>query len=127
MPDPIPHGPTVDDAEDLFRIVTVPAWVSSGVVSSAAFNGEWFSVEIVSRTTGPEDSLSRVVGACAVIRFNCGCAKGHGYDIRDERDDVAPANQAHAHVYNLVRNNERKKRARRFIDGCNPQIVLNRC
>ena len=127
MLDPNPQGPPVNDDEDLYRIVTVAAWVAEGVVSTAAFNSDWFSVDIVSRTSGPEESLGRVLGACAVIRFNCGCARGIGYDTRDELDANAPDNKAHAHVYNLASNNERKRRAARLRTACKPEIVLNRC
>lgn len=102
-------------------------YVKGGVISTGAFTyRDCFSVEIVSRTNGPADSLSRVPQACAVVRFNCGCARIIGQlDARDERDEAQPQNLAHAHVYTSSAN--RKTLARAFVTECKPKIVLNSC
>jgi len=122
------RGPAILPEEDLFRIVATEH-VKGGVVSTGAFNyRDCFSVEIVSRSGGPADSLSRVPGACAVIRFNCGCAREIGeLDTRDERDDTHPENLAHAHVYTNGGSARRKTLARAFVTQCRPEIVLNDC
>ena len=120
------RGPQVAAGEDLFRMVPAD-YVKDGLVSTGAFTyKDCFSVEIVSRTAGPADSLSRVPQACAVIRFNCGCARMHGaLDARDERDETHPENLAHAHVYTSTER--RKTLAKEFVTRCRPQIVLNIC
>ena len=122
------RGNPIDAAEDLFRMVSV-SHVKGGVVSSGAFNyRDCFSVEVVSRSGGPADSLARVPGACAVIRFNCGCARTVGeLDARDEQDETQPANLAHAHVYTNGGSARRKTLARAFVNECHPTIVLNNC
>jgi hypothetical protein len=115
--------------EDLFRIVSAE-WIHEGRVSSGAFTfRDCFSVEISSRTSGPLESLSRVPGACAVVRFNCGQARAiGGMDTRDERDEFHPENQAHAHVYTDPTGNSRRKTlAKAFVTQCKPEIVLNQC
>jgi hypothetical protein len=122
------RGPQIAPEEELFRIVSAEH-VKGGVVSTGAFNyKDCFSVEVVSRTAGPADSLSRVPRACAVIRFNCGCARTvGGLDTRDERDDTHPANLAHAHVYPTGGSARRKTLAKAFVIQCRPEIVLNNC
>jgi hypothetical protein len=127
--DPAKRGPAVAADEDLYRIVTVASrWLlSEGTISSGAFNPQCFSVEIVSRTHDPDDSMSRVLDACGVIRFNCGCARQNGLDARDERDEAHPENLAHAHVYNDLPNNQRKKAAKRFLSTCSHTIERNKC
>jgi hypothetical protein len=127
--EPNDRGPEIAPAENLYRIVTVRnGWIDAdGGISSAAFNQDWFSVEIESRTGGPEDSITRVPGGCAVIRFNCGCARSVGYDARDERDEQYPDNLAHAHVYLDVGNSQRKKSARRLLEVCTPSVIFNVC
>lgn len=123
------RGPAIPSDEDLFRMVPAD-FVKGGVVSSGAFNyRDCFSVEVVSRSGGPDESLARVRAACAVIRFNCGCAREFGgMDPRDERDESHPENVAHAHVYtNDESGGRRKTLAKAFVVNCQPQIVLNNC
>ena len=104
-------------------------YVKDGKVSSGAFNyPNCFSVDIVSRSGGAEESLARVPRACAVIRFNCGCAREVGdLDTRDELDDAHPENLAHAHVYTNNAGGRRKALAKRFVVQCQPAIVVNNC
>src|SRR6266404_9657520 len=114
--------PAVAGEESIYRIATERSgWVATdGTISSGAFCFEYFSAEIASRVTRPEDSLSRVPGACAVIVFNCGCARGVGFDTRDERDDAHPDNIAHVHVYVDGTRSDRKRRVRDFMTVCKP-------
>lgn len=129
---PTPYGPVVSGDESLFRILTnvnrASGWLDgNGQISSAAFNLRCFSVEIESRTNGPDDSMSRVSGGCAVFSFSCACAQGHGFDIRDERDPDHPENKAHANVYLDRENNERKRAAKRLKELCRPRLEINAC
>jgi len=56
-----------------------------------------------------------------LMAFNCGKARGHGFDTRDEPDVNYPRNRAHAHVYfdeyHGLAKKTRKKRIRHFIEG----------
>ncbi len=129
MCDCVATGPAIANDEDLVRIITkASGWLSpDGHVSSAAFNHCYYSVEIVSRTSGPDESMVRVPGACGTVHFNCGCARQEGLDARDERDEAHPDNMAHAHVYLDAPNSQRKKRAKRFIANCSPTVTRNGC
>jgi hypothetical protein len=125
--DPAKRGPAVADAEELYRPLR-PEWVrEDGSISAGAFNGDCFSLEIASRAAGPADTLSRVPQCCAVAAFQTGCARASGLDTRDERDDAHPENFAHAHVYQDGPPQERKKRAKAFMEACRPSLVLNNC
>jgi hypothetical protein len=126
MREPHERGPEVDAHEELFRLVAVH-FVRDGQVSSGAFSYDYFSIEVASRTAGPADSLSRVPSTCAVIQFNCGCARRSGLDARDERDEAHPENLAHAHVYQDGPAGERKRRVKSFMTSCSPIIVHNTC
>ena len=125
--DPKDRGPQVADGEDLFRPLRAEWVKEDGSISAGAFNGDCFSVEIASRTAGPAETLARVPMCCAIARFNSGCGRAQGLDARDERDDAHPENAAHAHVYQDVPQQQRKKRAKAFLEACKPVVVLNNC
>jgi hypothetical protein len=113
------YGPPVPDAEDAYRAILTPShWVAeSNRPSSAAFDDEVFSVDLKSRTT-PRETASRVRMALNLVEFNCGEARALGFDTRDERDEIAPENQAHAHVYCTLGKSQRKKQARKLALAC---------
>ncbi len=128
MPIPPDAGPQVPDFENVLRgIVDEMQWdCESDCPSSAAFDKAIFSVDRSALTTPPE-TVARLrsfgMSVLALVEFNCGEARKHGFDTRDERDDVAPDNAAHAHVYNLWYTEEstkagRKKKARKMKDIC---------
>ena len=104
MPDDA-RGPQVAPNEDLYRLITTKDWWPAGVgrPSSAAFAHQKFSVNVASLTTLAEtvrqmrDDLGVPHGG--VVSFNCGFARGIGFDTCLERDERFPNNAAHAHVY----------------------------
>jgi hypothetical protein len=116
-----PTGPPVPDSEDLYRVILSPLhWAADQRrPSSAAFSDEVFSVEIASRTT-PEHTAARKRDdpkfELRIVTFHCGDARSLGFDTRDERDEIAPENAAHAHVYAPSQN--RKARARDLAKAC---------
>ncbi len=113
------HGSPIPDAEDAYRAILTPAhWVSEeNRPSSAAFDDEVFSVDLKSRTT-PQETASRFRMTLNLVEFNCGGARALGFDTRDERDDIAPENLAHAHVYCILGTSQRKKQARKLALAC---------
>lgn len=120
---PTPYGPRVPGDEKLYRMLTEPSWwvKSEKRVSSAAVGFPCFSVDIASLST-PAESRARVPGTFAIVSFLCAEALTLGYDARHEADDLHPENKAHAHVYLLLSNTQRKKAAKRLAEQC--QIVM---
>jgi hypothetical protein len=114
-----PYGPRVKDEEDVYRaILNTLQWATQeNRPSSTAFDDTVFSVEIKSRTS-PEATASRKNTVMNIVEFNCGYARTLEFDTRDERDDIAPDNLAHAHVYYQSDLNQRKKRARALAKSC---------
>jgi hypothetical protein len=118
------RGPQVDAAEDLYRMITTPDWwvADAKRPSSAAFDEPKFSVNIASLTTVEaterqlRDDLKRPEGG--IVAFNCGQARGYGFDARKELDEQFPDNDAHAHVYYDGGRSSRKKNARRLAQQC---------
>lgn len=53
-----------------------------------------------------------------IVEFNCGEARNLGFDTRDERDEIAPENLAHAHVYCELGPSRRKKQAKKLALAC---------
>ena len=126
MSDPALRGPSVDAAEDLHRFITTPDWWVKNVhplrPSPASFDSPRFSVNIASLTTIEESTrqlhqdLNCPRGG--VVSFNCGVSRGLGFDSRQERDEKAPNNLAHAHVYYDGTSSSRKKNARKLAALC---------
>lgn len=120
---PATPGPLVDDAEDAYRAILYPwQWVEHlDRPSSAAFDEEVFSVDIVSRTT-PEQTRNRFHFVLELVVFNCGDARNIGFETRDELDPQHPDNTAHAHIYFLgyrdLSTEQRKAKARELADLC---------
>ena len=112
-----PFGPPVADDENVYRaILSLPQWAPAyDGPSSAAFDDDVFSVEIASRTT-PEGTASRKRSVLRIVEFNCGFARTLGFDTRDERDEIAPHNMAHAHVY--PPSEGRKGKGRQLARAC---------
>jgi hypothetical protein len=114
-----PSGPLVDDAEDAYRAILYPwQWVEHlNHPSSAAFGEEVFSVDLASRSTANE-TRNRFHFVLELVAFNCGEARGIGFEMRDEPDPSHPDNKAHGHVYLLsygnLSANQRKAKARRL-------------
>ncbi len=116
------RGPQVNPTEDLYRLITTSDWwvADEKRPSSAAFDAPKFSVNIASLTTKEEtarqlhDDLNRPKGG--IVAFNCGQAREHGFDPRQELDDRFPEN--HAHVYYEGSKSSRKKNARHLVQLC---------
>jgi hypothetical protein len=119
MPRPEPYGPPLEDSEDVYRAILHPwQWTpEQNRPSSSAFDDDVFSVEIKSRTR-PEGTASRKNMVLNIVEFNCGEARAFAYDSRDERDQIAPDNIAHAHVYFSPTATGRKGKARKLAKAC---------
>ena len=123
MPDGTEPGSLIDDTEDVYRAILSPDWWPDGMSrpSSAAFDDPVFSVDVKSRTT-PRKTAARFRNVTRIAEFNCGRARGIGFETRDELGPNQPDNLAHAHVYFLgydtFSNKERKKKARRLAEMC---------
>jgi hypothetical protein len=113
-----PFGPLVDDSEDVYRAILYPLqWAEAqNRPSSAAFDDEVFSVDLKSKTT-PQKTASRFRMTLHLVEFNCGEARGLGFETRDELDSEQPDNDAHAHVYYRV-SVKRKTQARKLAGLC---------
>jgi hypothetical protein len=124
----VPHGPEVPSHEDVYRAILYPIWwvEHEGRPSSAAFDYPVFSVDVASRTT-PQQTAAQFRDVSKIVQFNCGKARELSFDARDERDDVNPDNDAHAHVcfydYHTLGGKQRKKRIRQLIEVCIPLEV----
>ena len=123
MPDSLERGPAVPDKENAYRAILYPHWwvEDREGPSSAAFDDPVFSVDIASRTT-PIESANRFRNVNKIAEFNCGEARGLGFDTRDEPDELHPDNNAHAHVYfedyDELGKKKRKRRIRHLIEIC---------
>jgi hypothetical protein len=113
-----PSGSLVDDSEDVYRAILYPLqWAEAqNRPSSAAFDDEVFSVDRKSKTT-PEKTASRFRMTLHLVEFNCGEARGLGFETRDELDPEQPDNDAHAHVY-YRGTLKRKTQARKLAERC---------
>ena len=113
-----PFGPLVDDSDNVYRAILYPLqWAESqNRPSSAAFDDEVFSVDRKSKTT-PEKTFSRFRLTLHLVEFNCGQARGLGFETRDELDRDQPDNDAHAHVY-YRGTVKRKAQARKLAGLC---------
>jgi len=116
------RGPQVDPVEGLYRAIHLRQWWNGEVTPprprSAAFNWPSFSVNIASiiGEAGAIRHLEQVLGCPegAIVAFNCGLARGLGFDARRERDPKYPNNDAHANVYFEGLNSTRKKQAKKL-------------
>lgn len=79
-----------------------------------------------SKTT-PQQTAARFQNVTRLAEFNCGQARGIGFETRDELDLNQPVNFAHAHVYFLsyhtFNHNQRKKKARKLAELCREVTV----
>ena len=109
------RGPLVPDAEDVYRVINVPDWWVSKEhrPSSAAFQSDYFSVNVVSRST-VQHCFFYVPEARGLVQFNVGQARAIGCPTHDEMDPDFPDNVAHAHVYVDEVNSQRKKKAQKL-------------
>ena len=87
-------------------------------LSSAAFSWPVFSVNLASLMS-LEDAvrhLREVLKSAkgGIVAFNCGDAKGLGFDPRKEPDPNYPQNEAHANVYSDGSDSKRKTRAKKL-------------
>lgn len=117
MADDIARGPAVPEEDTLHRAVlplAAAVWFPNGVLSSAAFNYPTFSTDIA-RLATVEQSLARWEVGTGLVGFNCGTARGIGFDARHEPED---GNDAHANVYSDFAPKERKRRARKLAESC---------
>ncbi len=133
MPIPMSAGPPVPDSENAYRAILAQSqWnYEKDCPSSAAFDDDYFSVELSSRTL-PSEIVERKrrqgKTVLFVVQFNCGEARKIGFDTRDERDDVDPDNIAHAHVYNTwygelgLGGKQRKGKARLLCSLCSKVV-----
>jgi hypothetical protein len=118
----------IPDTEDVYRAILYPHWwvEEKNRPSSAAFDEEIFSVDVKSKTT-PQQTSARFQNVTRLAEFNCGQARGIGFETRDERDPNQPGNLAHAHVYFLgyhtFNQNQRKKKARKLAELCQEVAV----
>ena len=113
------RGPAVEDSEGAYRAILYPMhWATEqDRPSSAAFDEDVFSVDLKSRTT-PGETAARFRMVINLVEFSCGDARSLGFDTRDERDDIAPDNAAHAHVYFVLDKKQRKKQAKKLALAC---------
>lgn len=129
MPTPPERGPLVDDADFAFRAILTPThWCAAeDRPSTAAFDDDYFSVDLKSRSTPAETVRRKIDEGKTVhflVEFNCGEARVHGFETRDEPDLDQPNNPVHAHVYNIRYNEQgfgskrRKTQIREFIKIC---------
>ncbi len=111
-PDAGPHGPPVDAAEMLLRVIAAGAaalWIKpDGTASSLLFNPPKFSVDIESLSS-VEKTLGRWPSGSGVAAFPAGGARTLGFDARHEPEH---GNAAHANVYSDLGTSQRKKSAR---------------
>lgn len=126
MSDADARGPQVDPADDLYRAIHTPDWWEADAdpprPRSAAFRKRQFSVNIASiiGLQGAIEHLVRVLKSPngAIVLFNCGFARGLGFDPRREIDENHPDNTAHANVYYDGSTGDLKKSAKRLADEC---------
>src|SRR5438874_1979110 len=122
MPDDGTRGPPVDGQEDLYRLITTKDWWQNDRPSSAAFKLPKFSTNVVSLTT-LEKTVEQLIKLLnkpkgGVVQFNCGIARGFGFDARMELDQNFPENTAHANVYHDGSGSRRKTDAKKLAESC---------
>jgi hypothetical protein len=119
------RGPQLPDEESVYRAIVSPAWwcEAENRPSTAAFDHQVFSVEVKSRTT-PQQTAARFHDVTRLAEFNCGRARELEFNSHDERDERAPNNAAHAHVYfdhpPFPSNRTRKKHVKKLVLICTP-------
>src|SRR5688572_19103663 len=119
----IPTGPPVADHEDAIRAILAPEQWSAAESrpSSAAFDDDFFSVDIASLTTYVA-VRARFRQIFKLVQFNCGLARLIEFYSHHEPDPQFPDNLAHAHVYfgqyELLGKKKRKAKARKLADLC---------
>ena len=126
---PSPKGPQVPAKEDAYRAVLYPVtqWVENeNRPSSALFDDDVLSVNIVSKTT-VEATIARFHSVFKLVQINCGAAREIGFDTRDELDEKDLDNLAHAHVYfinyDTLSNKTRKKTIRKLLQHETTKVV----
>jgi hypothetical protein len=121
MSDAGARGPEVAPAENLYRAIHDQRWWIADraqPLSSAAFSWPVFSVNIATLMSLEEavrhlrEVLKSEKGG--IVAFNCGDAKGLGFDPRKEADQNYPQNKAHANVYSDGNDSKRKTRAKKL-------------
>jgi hypothetical protein len=123
MPNEVERGPAVPDPENVYRAITSDHWWVAGEdrPSSAAFDHQLFSVEVKSRTT-PTETAGRFRNVTRLAEFNCGLARELAFNTHDERDEKAPLNAAHAHVYfdhpQFPSGGARKRHVKKLVEIC---------
>jgi hypothetical protein len=121
------RGPQIAPNEVLYRAITVEDWWDLNAdpprVRSFAFKVDSpFSVNVASKMPLTEairhlhDVLKSQAGG--IVSFNCGEARSHRFDARDEPDPDHPENTAHANVYYDGSNSQRKRDAKRLAEDC---------
>jgi hypothetical protein len=112
-----PHGPQVNDDEELYRCIAYPHWWDEQErrITSAAFKFPCFSVDVVALAGSPDTTLSRFRKGTGLVVFSCRTAKELGCEVRLEPDPNYPQNQAHAHVY--MPSEKRKTVARKLVEA----------
>lgn len=126
MSDADARGLQVDPAEDLYRAIHTPDWWEADAdpprPRSAAFRKREFSANIAS-IIGLQGAIYHLVNVLknpsgAIVLFNCGFARGLGFDARREVDPDYPENAAHANVYYDGRTGDLKRSAKRLAHEC---------
>jgi len=126
MSDAEARGPQVDAVEDLYRAIHTPDWWEADAgpprPRSAAFRKRQFSVNIASMI-GLQRAIEHLVSVLnspdgAIVVFNCGYARGLGFDARRETDPNHPENTAHANVYYDGSTSDLKRSAKRLAHEC---------
>ncbi len=113
------EGDPVADHEDLYRCLTHQKWWNEeeNRVSSAAYNFPKVSVDVASIAGSPENTLRRFKEGSGLVVFRCEEAKSKGCDVRHERDEITPDNDAHAHVYFPKSSSQRKRAVQHLISA----------
>jgi hypothetical protein len=121
------RGPQIAPNEELYRAITAKDWwdleADPPRVRSFAFRVHSpFSVNVVSKMPLADairhlhDVLLSPAGG--IVSFNCGEARSHLFDARDEPDPDHPENTAHANVYYDGSNSQRKLDAKKLAEAC---------
>lgn len=118
-------GPQVPDVEDAYRAISHPShWVEAqGRPSSAIFGYPVTSVDRASLST-PAETAARFSGVTRVLQFNCGHARGNGFDTCHEPEN---GNESHCNAYYLRQTTvgaaHRKKDVQRLLSGCSVVVI----
>lgn len=126
-PDEQGRGPIVPDTETLLRVVPPKAarnWMPAGVPSSAMFHEPQFSADL-ERLADIDELAARWSGGNAIVAFNCGLAREHGFSTHHKPEpfpNSTATNEAHCDVYGVEGKNDRKKKARALAATCADSI-----